>query len=145
MSAATTAVSADDSEAPLYSLRSPPPPKAPGVFRVIAVGDSITFGACSSDAATRGYPARLEQMLLRGAATFDDAANADARADPGAASDRGRPPAFEVVNLGVSGRTMQKRGDHPYWDEDSYALALRSEPDAVLLMVRPDRRGGAVT
>jgi lysophospholipase L1-like esterase len=42
---------------------------------------------------------------------------------------------FEVINYGVSGRTMMKTGDYPYWNEEAYQLALASEADVVLLML----------
>ena len=40
---------------------------------------------------------------------------------------------YEILNLGLSGRTMQKNGDVPYWDEDGYQEALNSEPDILIL------------
>ena len=67
-------------------------PKKEGVTRIIAIGDSITFGACSSDPDTKSYPALLMDMLK------DDTK-------------------FEVINLGLGGRTMMKTGDAPYWNE----------------------------
>merc|ERR1719183_1637137 len=42
---------------------------------------------------------------------------------------------YEVINLGVSGRTMMKNGDYPYWKEKAYQTALNSHPDAVVLML----------
>ena len=42
---------------------------------------------------------------------------------------------IEVINLGVSGRTMMKNGDYPYWNEPQYQQALNSEADVVVLML----------
>ena len=42
---------------------------------------------------------------------------------------------FEVINLGVSGRTMMKTGDFPYWNEQAYQDALNSEADIVIMML----------
>ena len=42
---------------------------------------------------------------------------------------------IEIVNLGVGGRTMMKNGDYPYWNEPQYQQALKSKPDAVVLML----------
>jgi len=42
---------------------------------------------------------------------------------------------FEVINLGVSGRTMMKTGDFPYWNEQAYQDALNSEADIVVMML----------
>ena len=42
---------------------------------------------------------------------------------------------IEVINLGVSGRTMMKNGDFPYWNEPEYQKALKSEADIVVMML----------
>ena len=42
---------------------------------------------------------------------------------------------YEVINLGVSGRTMIKKGDYPYWNEQAYQEALKSNADIVILML----------
>ena len=67
-------------------------PKAWGKKRIIAVGDSITQGDCSSDQGKKAWPVQLMNML------------SDTKT-------------WEVLNLGVSGRTMMKNGDYPYWNE----------------------------
>jgi lysophospholipase L1-like esterase len=43
--------------------------------------------------------------------------------------------AWEVLNFGVSGRTLLKQGDHPYWKERAYEQALASKPDVVVIML----------
>ena len=60
--------------------------------KIIAVGDSITEGICSSHEATHSWPAQLKDIL----------------------NDEEK---FTFTNLGVSGRTMMKNGDWPYWNE----------------------------
>ena len=70
-------------------------PKKEGVIRIVAVGDSITEGYCSSYPMTKSYPYQLMNML----------------------EDNNK---FEVINLGLGGRTMMKTGDLPYWNEHAY-------------------------
>lgn len=73
---------------------------------VACVGDSITFGAGASKG--KSYPSQLQEMLGSG---------------------------WKVGNFGVSGRTMLRKGDHPYWSEKAYQDALSSEPDYVIIML----------
>lgn len=40
---------------------------------------------------------------------------------------------FEVKNYGVSGRTLLKKGDFPYWNEDKYKQVLAWNPDIVVI------------
>jgi acyl-CoA thioesterase I len=40
---------------------------------------------------------------------------------------------YEVKNFGVSGRTLLKRGDYPYWNEQKYKEALKWNPDVVII------------
>lgn len=40
---------------------------------------------------------------------------------------------YEVKNYGVSGRTLLKKGDLPYWKEDKYQEALAWNPDIVII------------
>lgn len=72
-------------------------------IRLACVGDSITQGA-----GTRGnpYPKQLQEML---------------------------GDSWEVRNFGVSGRTLLKKGDHPYWKEKAYRSALDYKPDVVII------------
>jgi acyl-CoA thioesterase I len=78
--------------------------------KIVAVGDSITEGACSSDEGTHSWPAQLHNIL----------------------NDEDK---YTVKNLGVSGRTMMKNGDFPYWNEQAYQDALNSEADILILML----------
>ena len=82
--------------------------KAVGVKRIIAVGDSITEGFTSSNQKTKSWPAQLMNML----------------------HDTSK---YEVLKLGVSGRTMMKKGDYSYWNEAKYKQALESNADIVIL------------
>ena len=81
-----------------------------GLKRIVAVGDSITWGCEASDPDTKSWPARLMSML----------------------NDTNK---YEVVNLGLSGRTMMKDGNMPYWNEKEYQTALNSNADIVILML----------
>ena len=42
---------------------------------------------------------------------------------------------YVVTNLGVSGTTMLKEGDHPYWKTGQMKKALESKPDVVVIML----------
>lgn len=75
-------------------------------LRVACVGDSITQG--SGAAAGKSYPSQLQEMLGNG---------------------------WEVGNFGVSGRTLLRKGDFPYWKEAAYQKALDFKPDAVIIML----------
>ncbi len=77
--------------------------------RIACVGDSITEGAGIPQPELRGWPARLQLYL------------GEARG--------------EVRNFGVSGRTMQKEGDLPYWKEKAFADAKAFAPDIVLVVL----------
>ena len=85
-------------------------PKRPGITRIIAVGDSLTFGKWTTNPALNSWPAQLENML----------------------NDKTK---YEVFNLGVNGRTAMKCGDNPYWKEPQYQEAMHSEADIAFLML----------
>jgi lysophospholipase L1-like esterase len=73
---------------------------------VICIGDSITHGAGTKSG--MAYPAQLKSLL---------------------------GGAWRVSNFGVSGRTLLKKGDFPYWKEGVYQKALASNPDVVIIML----------
>jgi len=75
--------------------------------KVACVGDSITAGVGSSGIATR-YPSVLQNYL---------------------------GDTYEVANFGVSGSTMMRSGDRPYWNEGAFTNAQNFEADIVLLML----------
>ncbi|MCW1914324.1 GDSL-type esterase/lipase family protein [Luteolibacter sp. GHJ8] len=74
--------------------------------RVSCIGDSITEG--SGAAPGKAYPSQLQELL----------------------GDK-----WKVTNFGISGRTLLKNGDFPYWKEEKYQFALKSEPDVVIIML----------
>ena len=76
------------------------------VVKVACIGDSITFGSRVENRERLSYPAQLAQML------GED---------------------YQVRNFGVSGRTLLKKGDLPYWNEAAYRQALEWEPDVVII------------
>ena len=77
------------------------------VLKVACIGDSITEGV-GVKGAGMAYPDRL-QALLGGK--------------------------YYVGNFGVSGRTLLKKGDFPYWKEKKYQAALAMQPDVVVIML----------
>src|SRR5690242_3016135 len=86
-----------------------PGPKAPGVYRIVVLGDSFTWGYGVRE--RQGYPARLEHRLNRRLAA------------------RGDGRRVEVVNLGIPGT-----GPRDYlWHLEHTGLALA--PDLVLVGV----------
>ena len=64
-----------------------------GMIRVACVGDSITYGHGIENRLKACYPAQLGRML----------------------GDQ-----WEVRNFGVSGATMLKQGDLPYWQQPAF-------------------------
>ncbi|MCX2450288.1 GDSL-type esterase/lipase family protein [Pedobacter sp. PLR] len=75
-------------------------------MRIVCVGNSITFGSGLKDRARESYPAQFQAML---------------------------GPAYEVLNFGVSGATMLKKGNKPYWNTPEYQQVLASRPDLVFI------------
>ena len=74
--------------------------------KIACVGDSITFGAGIKDRGNNCYPAQLGKFL---------------------------GPDFSVRNFGVSGATLLKEGDRPYWKTKDYASALSWKPDLIVI------------
>lgn len=74
--------------------------------RVACVGDSITFGSQIEGRETNSYPAVLGQLL---------------------------GSKFVVKNFGVSGATLLKKGDKPYWGLSALKKASEFGPDVVVL------------
>ena len=77
-------------------------------MKIVCVGDSITEGA---------------------------GASGDLLNYPGFLGSRLDPEQFEVVNLGCGGRTMLKKGDFPYCNEEHHQKVLESEADVIILML----------
>ena len=74
--------------------------------KIACVGNSITYGSGVANREKNAYPAQLQEML-------------------------GNP--YLVKNYGVSGRTLLKKGDYPYWKTDAYKNALQFKPDVVYI------------
>jgi lysophospholipase L1-like esterase len=75
-------------------------------IRVACVGDSITFGSGVQGRETNSYPAVLQHFL---------------------------GTKFEVKNFGVSGATLLKKGDKPYWKERAFTSATAFQPNVVVI------------
>lgn len=88
----------------------PTPPIDPAKYkapvRVACIGDSITQGSGADKG--KSYPSQLQELLGK---------------------------SWEVGNFGVSGRTLLKKGDYPYWKEGAYQKALTFKPDVVIIML----------
>jgi lysophospholipase L1-like esterase len=82
-------------------------PKADGTpLRLACVGDSITQGVGAGN--DMAYPTQLKALLGEG---------------------------WEVGNFGVSGRTLLRNGNLPYWKAAAYTKALDFKPDVVIIML----------
>jgi acyl-CoA thioesterase-1 len=77
-------------------------------IKIACVGDSITEGAGLSNPSTQSYPARLQKLLGTN---------------------------YTVKNFGVSGRTLLKKGDFPYWKEAAYTNSHTLNPDIVIIQL----------
>lgn len=75
-------------------------------IRVACVGDSITYGAGIRDREHSSYPAQMSALL---------------------------GSHWEVRNFGVSGATLLKQGDRPYWTQQAYRDALAFKPNVVVI------------
>lgn len=95
--------------APLVAAPELPPLKTRSdgpPLKVACVGDSITQG--SGTTGGQNYPRQLQEIL---------------------------GSEWQVGNFGVSGRTLLRKGDFPYWAEGAYQKALAFKPDAVIIML----------
>jgi lysophospholipase L1-like esterase len=77
-----------------------------GTIRVACVGNSITYGAEIEDRERNSYPAVLNRLL----------------------GDQ-----FQVRNFGVSGATLLKKGDKPFWQELAFAAVSEFNPHFIIL------------
>lgn len=87
-------------------LASRGPAVAADAIRVACVGDSITFGAGVEKREVNNYPVVLGQLLGSG---------------------------YETKNFGVSGATLLKAGDHPYWKTGAFKAATDYAPKIVVI------------
>lgn len=74
--------------------------------RVSCIGASITYGATVVNREQNSFPAQLQHLL---------------------------GSTYQVNNYGVSGTTMLRKGDFPYWVTKEYRTALNSNPDIVFI------------
>jgi lysophospholipase L1-like esterase len=77
-------------------------------IRVACVGDSITFGQGIEDREHNCYPAVLGRLLGDG---------------------------YHVENFGVSGTTLLRKGDFPYWSTQEFNEIPEFGPDIVIIML----------
>ncbi|MCC8089475.1 MAG: GDSL-type esterase/lipase family protein [Rikenellaceae bacterium] len=75
-------------------------------IKVACVGNSITAGSGIEDRARHSYPAVLQQLL----------------------GER-----YEVINYGLSGRTLLYNGDRPYKNEENFVKVQEYQPDIVII------------
>lgn len=75
-------------------------------IRIACVGDSITFGAGVEQREKNCYPVVLGNLL----------------------GDK-----WETRNFGVSGATLLKKGDLPYWKQKAFTDAKAYKPDVVII------------
>ena len=109
----TTTLESDDLLAPIPD----DPTMAPALSQVVCLGDSITYGlGVEGNRDTQAWPAVLNHLLGND---------------------------WEVINLGVSGVTLQNEADYPYASTGSIDYALNLQPDVYLLMLGTNdtRRG----
>lgn len=75
-------------------------------IKVACIGNSITYGAGIKNPFQNSYPGLLSQMLGEG---------------------------YNVRNFGVSARTMLKKGDYPYMNEQRFRDVQNFQPDIVTI------------
>ena len=75
-------------------------------IRVACVGDSITEGAGVDNPTVNAYPVVLGRLLGTN---------------------------YQTRNFGVSGRTLLRRGDYPYWREAAFRNATNYAPNIVTI------------
>jgi lysophospholipase L1-like esterase len=76
--------------------------------KVACVGDSITEGFGTANPVVDSYPARLQRLLGTN---------------------------YMVRNYGVSGRTLLRQGDVPYWREATFTNSQNFGPDVVIIQL----------
>ena len=93
-----------------YRYWHPLPPKArKGKKHIVCIGDSITYGAgVVPQEKWRSYPAYLQMLLGK---------------------------QYQVMNFGLSGRTLTAAGDMPYRNEPHFSSSLRIPAPYYILML----------
>jgi lysophospholipase L1-like esterase len=77
-----------------------------GALKIACIGNSITEGSGIKDRKNNSYPAQLQKIL-----------GVD----------------YHVRNFGVSGRTLLRKGDFPYWNEPTFQESKDFQPDVVVI------------
>lgn len=80
--------------------------------RMAFIGNSITYGSRLDNPATECYPAQLNDMLT---AVYGDT--------------------VEILNAGVSGRTLTKNSGNSIWGETVFSQALKFAPDICVILL----------
>jgi acyl-CoA thioesterase-1 len=75
-------------------------------IRVACIGDSITYGYSIKNRIKDCYPAQLDRMLGE---------------------------KWQVRNFGVSGATLLKKGDLPYWNQQAFKDTLAYNPHVIII------------
>jgi len=75
-------------------------------IKIACIGNSITYGAAMVSREKNAYPAQLQAML---------------------------GTQYEVMNFGVNGSTLLKKGNIPYWNTPEYSNALKSNPNIIFI------------
>ncbi len=76
------------------------------VIKIACIGDSITEGAGVDTPLTNAYPVVLGRLLGTN---------------------------YQTRNFGVSGRTLLRKGDYPYWNEAAFRNATNYQPNIVTI------------
>jgi lysophospholipase L1-like esterase len=76
--------------------------------KIACVGDSITYGSGIKGRDSLGYPQQMQRMLGK---------------------------RYKIKNFGVSGATMLKKGNKPYWNQPEYQQSLDFKPKIIVLML----------
>lgn len=90
----------------LFSCKTDNYENIENVIDIACIGDSITYGKGIEDRINNNYPAILSRML---------------------------GPNFKVVNFGVNGTTLLKKGNKPYWKTKAFNSAINYNPDIVII------------
>ncbi|MDB5288028.1 MAG: hypothetical protein JWR05_2977 [Mucilaginibacter sp.] len=77
-----------------------------GQVKVACIGASITYGATIENREQNCYPAQLQKMLGSG---------------------------YKVTNYGVSGATLTRNGNLPYWNTKQYRAVCSNLPDVIVI------------
>jgi acyl-CoA thioesterase-1 len=94
----------------LFLFANPIPPRVKAEkIRVACVGDSITYGmGVAWNRSKASYPAQMQTWL---------------------------GSEYQVLNYGVTGATLLKSGDKPYWDSKFFQYSQESDPAIVTIML----------